>query len=106
MTTFPTWLTGPNGERRIFARAEDVPAGWTDGLMARTATAVAYEIPVSTAIPTKVEPTFTLDPLPEGWRSLHWRKLQKLAYERGAAADYPANKDSLIAYLDAWEREE
>jgi hypothetical protein len=32
MTTFPTWLTGPNGERRVFERAEDVPEGWVDGL--------------------------------------------------------------------------
>jgi hypothetical protein len=32
MTTFPTWLTGPNGERRVFDRAEDVPEGWVDGL--------------------------------------------------------------------------
>ena len=32
MMTFPTWLTGPNGERRVFQRAEDVPEGWVDGL--------------------------------------------------------------------------
>lgn len=32
---FPTWLTGPNGERRVFHKAEDVPEGWVDGLTAR-----------------------------------------------------------------------
>lgn len=32
MTTFPSWRTGPNGERRIFQKAEDVPDGWVDGL--------------------------------------------------------------------------
>lgn len=32
MTTFPTWMTGPNGARRVFDCAEDVPEGWYDGL--------------------------------------------------------------------------
>lgn len=32
MTTFPTWLTGPNGERRVFNSADEVPKGWVDGL--------------------------------------------------------------------------
>ncbi len=26
---FPTWLTGPNGERQVFYSLEEVPAGWT-----------------------------------------------------------------------------
>lgn len=30
--TFPTWLTGPNGERRVFNSADEVPDGWVDGL--------------------------------------------------------------------------
>lgn len=29
---FPTWLTGPNGERRVFNSADEVPKGWVDGL--------------------------------------------------------------------------
>lgn len=27
---WPAWRYGPNGERAIFQRAEDVPAGWED----------------------------------------------------------------------------
>lgn len=30
--TFPTWLTGPDGERRVFNSADEVPDGWVDGL--------------------------------------------------------------------------
>jgi hypothetical protein len=44
VTTFPTWLTGPNGERRVFERAEDVPEGWVDGLAARDAIATVKRV--------------------------------------------------------------
>lgn len=31
---WPAWRYGPDGEGEIFARAEDVPEGWTDTLPA------------------------------------------------------------------------
>ena len=27
---YPAWRYGPNGDAKVFARAEDVPAGWQD----------------------------------------------------------------------------
>jgi hypothetical protein len=27
---WPAWMYGPNGEARVFARAEEVPAGWSE----------------------------------------------------------------------------
>lgn len=44
MTTFPSWRTGPNGERRIFQKAEDVPDGWVDGLTLRDRLSVEISV--------------------------------------------------------------
>lgn len=28
--TFPSWRYGPDGQARVFTRADDVPVGWAD----------------------------------------------------------------------------
>lgn len=30
MAEFPSWRFGPDGQKAVFDRAEDVPAGWED----------------------------------------------------------------------------
>lgn len=30
MADWPSWRYGPNGEARVFPRADDVPKGWED----------------------------------------------------------------------------
>lgn len=35
---WPRWMVGPNGERRVFASSDAVPAGWVTKAEARKAT--------------------------------------------------------------------
>lgn len=43
-TGWPSFRTGPNGERRVFNSPDEVPEGWHDGSVAAKVTALAPKI--------------------------------------------------------------